>query len=301
MVDSRIYFGRPGALAAIYSPKGSFEATRERLVSQFQLGNGGYAVDQMVGGSRVYTINYGSLTRDAYATLQGFAEGHEGPGPFVLLDPGQRNMLTANQSGATSVTNDTWNFSIAGSGCTIASSSAYTDAGPRVLAWSFSNSSPGASGAAYLGMDWPSSTFPYGIPVASRSHVFSFWVRGGGTDGVAVVNAQILWRDSAGSVVSTVNNSGTTTSGSWTQVTVAGTPPATGIYADLRVGHVSGASAGTILYLRRFMFEEGDSVGSWYPGTGVWPVRITSLADAWPYLSPELRAGPVLTLREDTS
>src|SRR6188768_1662033 len=141
--DTRIYFGRPGLLAAIRSPKGTVAATRQRRVSTFELGVGGTAVDQMVGGARTYVISYEQLTRADWNTLEAFAQGHEGPGPFAFLDPGQRNMLPANMSGATSVTNDTDNFSIAGSGCTIASSDAYTDAGPRVLAWSLTNASPG--------------------------------------------------------------------------------------------------------------------------------------------------------------
>ena len=110
--DTNIYFGRPGALTTIRAPRGSFAGSRQRRISVFELGVGGAAVDQMVGGARTYVISYEQLNRTDWAVLEAFAQGLEGPGPFALLDPGQRNMLPANVSGATSVTNGTGGFAL---------------------------------------------------------------------------------------------------------------------------------------------------------------------------------------------
>jgi hypothetical protein len=301
MADERMYLGRPGSLASIRSPRGVVQADRQRRVSTFELGVGGYAVDQMIGGARTYTINYEQLTRADAAVLQAYADGHEGPGPFAFLDPGQRNMLTVNMSGATSQTNDTTNFSVAGSGTTIASSTAYTDAGPRVLALTFAHGFPGASAA--VTPDWPSTIFPYGVPVvAGRSLCFSVYVRGGGTDAIVTYTPQIIYRNAAGAVVATTSGSATASaSDAWTRIHAAAVPPADGIWADWKIAYTSGVSAGSIGYFRRFQLEEGSTPGDWLPGTGVWPVRVGALPDAWPFLAPDLRAGPTVTLIEDVT
>lgn len=300
--DTRLYFGRPGNLAALRSPKGTVSANRQRRISTFELGVGGTSVDQMVGGARTYVISYEQLTRADWNTLEAYAQGHEGPGPFALLNPGERNRLPANMSGATSVTNNTDNFSIAGSGCTIASSDTYADAGPRSLAWTFANGSPGASAA--LTPDWPSSVFPHGVPaVVGQSVCFSCHVRGGGTDAIVTYTPQLIYRDITGAVLSTTfGSSVASASGAFAQMFVTAVAPASTVYADWKVNYTSGVSAGSIGYFRRFMLNEGTTPDvAWAPGTGVWPVRFGELPDAWPFLSPELRERPSVALLEDVT
>ena len=516
MTDTRIYLGRPGALAALRSPRGTFEATRQRRVATFDLGLGGVSVDQMVGGARTYTINYDQLFREDWTTLQAYLDGLEGPGPFALLDPGQRNMLPANIAGATSVTNspdgsgapvggfdllgvaddynraavasgwgtmrtgqtwaaspagshaatgtggtqvlaavgsfytatvetsstnfditadvslsvasalgasvsqwvcgryadssnyytaqlaltttgtvtlsifrraagslsaplgavgtltvgtghaagDIWRVRFIGTGtsltayawlrdsgvlstsnqvtatdatlttgtgaalltrletsntngvvvatwdnfaaepmwATLTSSATYTDAGPRSLALNFSAAPTGSGGS--IALDWPSSTFGYGVPVvAGRALCFSCWVRGGGTDAIVTYTPRIIWRDATGAVVSTTTGTPVaSSSGAFTQMFAQAVPPGTAVYADPDLLYTSGASAGSIGYFRRLLLNEGTTPDTaWTVGTGVWPVRMVAGAEAWPFLSPELRAGPVVSFIEDVS
>jgi hypothetical protein len=188
---------------------------------------------------------------------------------------------------------------------TESSSTAYTDAGPRVLGINFS-AAPSGTGAVGIGMSWPSSTFTYGVPVvAGRALCFSCWVRGGGTDPITTWTAKIIWRDTTGLVTgSTTTGSGAVASsaGAWAQLYAQGTPPAGTAYADVRVDYTSGALAGAVAYFRRFMLNEGTTPDTaWVPGTGVFPVRFMSMTDAWPFQSPELRAAPVVVLQEDVS
>lgn len=303
MTDTNIYFGRPGSLFTIPHPKGEFGASRQRLLDVFELGAGGARIDQMVGGSRVYVIPYEGMPRTTWALLQAFADGHEGPGPFALLDPGQRNMLPANVSAATSVTNGVDNFSIAGSGCVIASSALYTDAGPRSAAWTFNNGFP-TTGAA-LSVDWPSSTFRYGVPVVSgRALTFSCYVRGGGTDAIVTYTPRIFWRDASGVLTGTAT-SGTpvaSASGAFAQMFATATPPAGAVYADMDIRYTSGVSAGSVGYFRRFMLNEGSTPDTaWMPGTGVWPVKVIGLEESWLGRFPDYRTGVGFAVREDTS
>lgn len=217
----------------------------------------------------------------------------------------QLGLLSRLETGNTNVgVVSTWYQVIASpSYATLTSSTAYTDAGPRVLAMNFSAA---PSGSAVIGIDWPSSIFSYGVPVvAGRALCFSAYVRGGGTDSVTTWTPRIVWRDSTGAIVSsTSSGSGAVTSsaGAWAQLYATGTPPATAVFADLQITYTSGATAGAVAYFRRFMLNEGTTPDTiWTAGTGVWPVRPLGLADVWPFLSPELRAQPVAVFVEDVS
>lgn len=111
-MDTNVYFGTPGAMLTIPQPRGGVGGSRLRLAAPFQLGSGGQQYWRTLSGKRTYQLGYESLDYGTYAQLLAFDQGHNGPGPFALLDPGQRNLLTPNQSSATSVTNDTADFTI---------------------------------------------------------------------------------------------------------------------------------------------------------------------------------------------
>lgn len=217
---------------------------------------------------------------------------------------GVAGRLESGNTNTTPVTFTWYGITAESMATTEASSTAYTDAGPRVLGVNFTAAPTG--GAVGIGMSWPSSTFSYGVPVVSgRAVCFSCWVRGGGTDPITTWTAKIIWRDASGTVVSsTTAGSGAvaSSSGAWAQLYAQGTPPAGAVYADMRVDYTSGALAGAIAYFRRFMLNEGTTPDTtWVPGTGVFPVRFLSMPEAWPFISPELRTSPTVVLQEDVS
>jgi hypothetical protein len=296
VTDNNLYLGIPGALSTIVWPKGGLSGPRGRLVSEFTLGSGGRQIWKTVNGKRTYVINYGALDLASFSMLEAFDQGHMGPGPFALLDPGRRNQLTANQSAATSLTNGTDNFTVAGTGGTIASSSALVLRGPRSLLWTLNIAAP-ASGTVSL--DSPTTDWP-GIPVASRPYAFGCWVRTQ-VDASVTLQARLTWYDTSGATLSTSTGNATVcgTAG-WTQVWVTASPPASGAYVNGSLA-VSGAtvSVGAKLYLDQFQLNEGTTVDTaWSPGTGVFPVQVMSLSDAQQWMFPDYRVGPVLTLAE---
>lgn len=298
--DQNVYFGIPGSLVTLPHPRGDVGTTRVRARQAFPLGNGEMRTRGSVHGSRTFELSYESIDYATHATLLAFDQGHYGPGPFALLDPGQRNQLTVNQSSATSLTNDATNFSIAGSAQTIGSSSTLATGTPRSLSWTFNASSP-ASGASVLTLDPPYAGWP-GIPVVpARSMCFSCQIRGGGSDAIATLRAALDWYDISSALLST--STGTpvaTASGAWAQLSVAAVPPANSVFVRPKVQYVTGASFGTILYLTQFQLEEATTPGTWRPGTGVRPVMVAGYADTWPWLYPtEVRRGATLLLRED--
>jgi hypothetical protein len=299
MTDTNVYFGIPGVLVTLPHPRGGVKGTRVRPRQQFPLGNGEYRTRSTQQGSRLFELSYGSLDFATHSTLLAFDQGHYGTGPFALLDPGERNMLTVNQSASGALSNDATNFTIAGSGCTAAASATLVLDTPRSIAWTFNFGSP-ASGAASLTLDPPYAGWP-GIPVVSRSMVFSCQVRGGGTDAIATFQPQMLWYDVNSALLSTSSGTAVASSaGAWSALSVIATPPANTAYVKPRIQYVTGASAGSIIYFARFQLEEGTAVGTWRPGTGVPPVMVVGYVDDWPWMySTEVRSSPTFTLRQD--
>ena len=107
MPRTPMYFGRPGSLFEIPHPRGGARLTRDRPTSTFRTAAGSARVGKTSEGVRQYTLAWEQLWYETFAQLEAFDQGHEGPGPFALIDPGRINMLTVNQSSATSLLNDT--------------------------------------------------------------------------------------------------------------------------------------------------------------------------------------------------
>jgi hypothetical protein len=139
---ARMYFGRPGSLFSIPHPRGGVRSTRVRPSAVFQTASGLARVGKTSDGARQYTLSWDQLTYETYASLEAFDHGHQGPGPFALIDAARINMLTVNQSAATSLLNDTDDFSVVGPGGTLGSATTYSR-GPRALSWNFSVASDG--------------------------------------------------------------------------------------------------------------------------------------------------------------
>lgn len=263
--DVTIYFGTPGNLTTLPQPRGGVKTTRVRPTFAFGTGGGGMRVSKVVGGRRQYALNWQSLDLDTFSTLLEYDQGHRGAGPFALLDPGQRNMLTVNQSSTTSETNDADNFTVGGSGYTLTSESATYRRGPRSLKIGMAYS--GDTGTVTL--DAPTSTW-YGVPVvASRALVFSYWARSGDANSIRTLTPRLNWYNAAGVALSTTSGTPVvTSSASWTQMYATGTPPASAAYVQpsLRVNP----------FLNADPFFETDASGWFSASAGI--VRSTAQA-----------------------
>jgi hypothetical protein len=298
VVDSNIYFGTPGSLITLVNPKGGIAGTRVRDTTVFPLGSGGQQVWKMLGGKRTYRLDYQGLDYASFATLHAYEQGHNGTGPFALLDPGQRNQLTANQSGATSETNDTSNFTVAGSGGTITSDTALFLRGPRSLKWSFSVTNPGNGATLTLN---PPATEWVGTPIALRPYTFWAMARAAAGSGPVSFQAKMAYLTAAGGANgSDTGNLTAATSAAWVTISVTGTPPAASAYLNCSlVGSAGTITSGEAVNFDEFMLNEGSTADSvWAPGTGVVPVIFVQLPDQQPFLDPSYRSGPVATLQE---
>lgn len=298
MVDSNIYFGTPGNLITLVNPKGGISAQRIRDTATMQLGSGGVSVWKLLGGKRTYQILYQGLDYASFATLLAYEQGHNGTGPFAVLDPGQRNSLTANQSAATSETNDTSNFTVAGSGGTITSDSTLFLRGPRSLKWSWSVTNP--SNGATLTLNPPAAEWP-GTPVALRPYTFWFYARAAAGSGPVSFQPKVAYLTPASSANGSTTGSLTAaTSAAWTLFALTDTPPANTAYANYSVvGSAGTITAGEAVNFDEFQVNEGSAADTtWAPGTAIVPVMFTAMADQQPFLDPQYRSVPVATLQE---
>lgn len=291
-----VYLGRPGALQVVPGT-GLRVAPGYLRVSGAATTIGGGRTRDYIGTDilRAWTLTWAALDRALYGFLESFYGGLCGPGPFVWLDPGRTNLLTANQSGATSVSNGVDGFTAAGAGEVLSSSLTTVKRGPKVLAWSL----PAAPAGGVLRVAAPNADWP-GIPaVAGRDYRLQVQLRGAGTDPIITVTAWLVWLDAAGAQISTSNGAGVATaSGAWAPAFVAAAAPAGTVYVrpELRVTSATvGAGGGTVLVdeLQLAMPDALDDGTVWRSGLGVPRVSLPQLDDAYWWASLH-RTGLVL-------
>lgn len=294
--DRRIFFGPAGNLRRLYNPHGGMLATRVMDTSVFTTGTGGARTNKLLNGVRTYTLNYQALGRENWEYLNRFQQGLMGTGPFVLIDPGRRNLLTPNQSGCCSLTNDTTDFTVSGPGGSISADNSLTVDFPRTLKWSFATTTPAT---AALTLNKPSRVWP-GFPVVPN-RFYTFWgiVLGGvGTISFALT---IKWMDLAGNPLGTVNGPAVASSiTQWQGAFVTAMPPANAAWVECGVAvTLATVASGESLYFSAFQLQEGDAPDSTFSvGTGVYPVTVLSLPETYGFAEPGMLTSPVLTLQE---
>lgn len=298
MNDNSIWFGRPGSLRQLWAPTGGMLVTRDRDTYIFGNKNGGSRTIKALNGARQIQLNYAALGRSNFEYLNAFAQGHQGPGPFILIDPGRRNMLTVNQSSATSQVGDTRDFAVSGIGGSIASDASGTLASklPKSLRWSFATSTPAT---AVLTLSKPSSVVP-GIPVLVRPH--TFWCYATATGSSVTTALAVSWLSVTGSVLGTSTGTAVVvgTTGAPQLLSVTGTPPAGTVYCLASVTPTAASIvAGDALYLGPFMLQEGSAPDrDWVPGTGVYPVTFVGIPEKYGFDEPGMLVSPTATLQE---
>lgn len=298
-----VYFGRPGALLKLPYPRDGMDKPFDRLVYDFVTGSGQHQVSSLAGGSRLRTLKWRGLHVDNYAILERFWTGASGHGPYVLIDPSDRNLLLPNQAGATSLFNDTtgWETTtgLANEG-TLSSNGAggttqHTPYNSRNLRWMFT-----VTPATYVALR---PTSPYrnwvGFPVVpGLPYSFSAWLRPDGVvDSSIMVAAKIQWYDAVGTWLSESSGGDFTMTG-WQRFSVTANAPGNAIYGrPIFVATGATITVGSSIYVDEPMLEQDNVVNDWAPGTGLRPVEITSLSDQVPF-NARFRFPVEMSLRE---
>lgn len=300
-----VYFGKPGVFFSLPWPVGGVDKPYERQIFDFLTGSGFHQVSQLQGGSRLYGLKWDALHVDNYGKLEQYFVGANGPGPFVLLDPSEPNLLPPNVSSA---------MSLYKTGRDFTSNASPTEGDPVVntnesfihrphadssVKWLFTGAAVATPslGVAPLFRSW------YGTPaLVGQAYTFSSWMRADGVvDSAITASMQMDFLSTAGVLVGSLTSSGNIAlTAAWTRVSVTATAPAGTAYIRTRwFADGTTIAVGGSIYIDEPMLEYGSVLNDWAPSTGVRPVQIVGLTDSVPF-SAYMRDEIQLQLREMT-
>lgn len=270
------WLGKPGALIALPPPQKGITLPAVRQATVAQTIGGGQIVNFAPGpGRRTYGLSWTGLQPEQYTLLEELYSGLRGRGPFVLIDPGRRNKLSADQSGTGSTTGAVAGWAVTGVGETLTTVTTPIFRGPNALKWLLPASPAtgtlrGTAPAGLSGVPWPT-----GQPCT-----FSAQLQGGGTDPIVTIAAQLQWVDAAGATISTTTGSTiATASGSWAAASVTLSAPPAGAVAVLPGFAVTPASvtAQAFVFIDAPLLDMASTVRAFTAGTGVPRVSFSSL------------------------
>src|SRR5687767_13033690 len=94
------YLGKPGALTLIRMPDAGIgrDSTDNFMVHSLL---DGQSVDRSPYLRRTWSFQHQWLTPDVMSVFMEFATRQRGIGPFILIDPQMKNLLTPNQASGT--------------------------------------------------------------------------------------------------------------------------------------------------------------------------------------------------------
>lgn len=298
-----VYFGRPGALIKLPYPRGDMDKPYDRQVFDFITGSGEHQVSALAGGSRQRTLNWKALHVDNYAILERFWTGMAGVGPWVLIDPSDRNLLLPNQASATSAFYDARGWTVAGGADMgtalsngVGGTTQHSVYNARSFRWLFGTGPVNAF--PVLLFDSPYRNWA-GYPVVpGLSYCWSAWARSDGVvDTSITMAAKLQWMDATGATLSEISG-GDLVMGGWVRHSVIGVAPAGAVFArPIFVATGSTITVNGSIYIDEPMLEQDTVLNDWAPGTGLRPVEILSLSDAVPF-NARFRQSVSLVLRE---
>jgi len=272
-----LWIGRPGALLRLRAPLRGATVTPDFGGVVHEAIGGARTVDLMGDGRRVWSFSWRSLPRRDAALLRGLAGGHYGPGPYVMYDPGQRNLLTANQSSGTDAAGTVDGFE-ATTGAWGPNRTASAQ-GTGCLGWELHDLPGPGEPDPTVRLLWRHG--PHGIPVVPDQR-YTFSAQLSGTSTALRLRLALVWRDAAGAVLSTTNGPATAPAGvlgAFAAKQVSGLPPAGAVYVGPRIV-AAVPVADTVIGADAMQLELGAAT-AWEPGYGLPLVSITELPAAY--------------------
>jgi hypothetical protein len=268
-----IYLGPVGNLIALPSIGRGITANMSlpSAVHEIAGTRGGRVVDRVGAAKRTYAMSRDHLSLDELSALEALYLGAYGPGPFVLLEPWRRNLLTANQAAGTDVLADTTGF--AANAGTITSGTSQADAGLRSVAWAVTAANQQVLTGSSTSLTASDDTVD--IPVLPAT-VYSARVRARLSASTGTVRLDMRWHDRAEAFISA--STGTATALSTSAFTDC---PCTNITSPagaalLRLAPINTASgAAQTIYLDQWQVQQAAALDAWTVGTGVPRVMFT--------------------------
>lgn len=130
----QFWLGKPGALTAIRMPNAGYGRPNSDHFAMHDLLDG-QAVDRSPYTVRTWSFSHEWLRPEVVTVFQEYATRQRGFGPFILIDPHMKNLLTPNQAAGTDALRTTEGFTVTGSGDALSSSTDWFQQGERSLLW----------------------------------------------------------------------------------------------------------------------------------------------------------------------
>lgn len=128
------WLGKPGALTQIRTPNMDYSRDLNDHFGVHDLLDG-QAVDRSPYQCRTWTFDHEWLRPEVETVFMEFATRQRGFGPFILVDPHAKNLLTPNQASGTDSLHTSEGFSVTGTGDVLSSSTGWSQQGERSLLW----------------------------------------------------------------------------------------------------------------------------------------------------------------------
>lgn len=288
-----IYLGRVGNLIALPSVGKGITASLDLPTAIHQIAGtrGGRVVDLVGAAKRTFTFPRDYLTLDELSIFETMALGGYGPGPYVLLEPWRRNLLTANQSTGTDVLADTTGF--AANAGTITSDIVQADQGLRSLTWAVTAANQQVLTGNLTSITGADDTVD--IPVLP-STVYSARVRDRISTSTGTARLDMRWFTAAEVFIS--ESTGTATALSTAAFTdlpcLNITSPSNAALLRLKVIDTVMGAAQTH-FLDKWQLQFGATLDPWTIGTGVPRVCFTDSFDQTYNLFPFVSGSVSLT------
>lgn len=262
------YLGRVGTLVALPDPEVGLSTSYERIGGTHQLLSGSRVRDT-VGRLRTWQLSWTAIDLVTYGTLEGF---YFATGPFVLMDPEQRNLLPPNVASGGDTTVSATGVT-AGPNITVAASNDVHSDGVT----SFILSEP-TSVTAF--QDALSITTPVPI-VPSLPYTLSAMIDPAtGAPGHFVWGE---WLDGNFAVLSGIQGNTVAAGGAGTS-TVTGTAPSNAAYLRMKIRPATNNTSGVtkFVYTDSWQLQQASSASTWVVGAGPAYVAVDSLSRTTP-------------------
>jgi hypothetical protein len=287
-----LYLGVPGNLLPIRDPaRGVSRAPVLNVVDQ-QLLSGRHRT-QRIGTPRTrYQCHWNWLAEADARVLRELWLGTYGPGPLVLMDPAEVNLLPPNIAAGTTQLADTtgWNATVG----TISSATSTLALRGRALQWVVP-----ASGALAADLNAGATTADLTPVRAGVTYTVRMQAWLASSTGFTAA-AELEWYDVTGAVIgSAVQGTGVALTTSPQQLTVTAAAPAGSAYAQVTLTNSALTSGSLTVLTDRWVLRQaaGDD-GTWSVGPAAVRVSILEMPLALQLATPGSRHDVDLTLQE---
>jgi hypothetical protein len=288
------WLGKPGALTQIHMPNAGWPRVSSDNFAVRSLLDG-QSVDRSPYLCRAWTFSHEWLKPDVMTVFMEYATRQRGIGPFILVDPQMKNLLTPNQASGTDSLHTSEGFTVDVVTSTVTSSTNDSVQGECSLQWTLSLPVTGAANTMHVVP--PTGLYGFCLPPTAQSAknvAFSGYVKLASTtlDNSAQIIPQMVFMNGVGAVQSTLSGvtitavTGTAGSG-WQTFCVTGSVPTgqSGVYLEPRFFAVTGSiSAQTAFLFDKLQLEiiDGTTCTTWEYGQGQPLVGVRSDSETVP-------------------